>query len=323
MRIAVTGASGHIGANLCPYLLEQGHDVSVLINNTPVQCDGLREVRGSILDTSAVKDLLQDADVVVHMAAIISLEKDISGDLWNVNVGGTQHVVDACIAHGISKLVHFSSIHRFDPAPQHEVLDETRQAMHNDGTDYDRSKVESERIARQAQDHGITTTVIYPTSVVGPNDYGPSLLGQGIIDMYQGKVPILVPGGYDFVDVRDIVKGTYEVIVNDYPDEQYILAGKYLTLPQLAQSIGKHSPNRVNTGVLPHWLLRVLLPVFKWQSLLTSTPPVLTKQAIKVLLEGPVNISTAKAAQQLGYNPTDIQETIKDTIAWFKKEQIL
>jgi dihydroflavonol-4-reductase len=322
MRIAVTGASGHIGANLCPYLLEQGYEVSVLINNTLVHCDGLRQIRGSVLDADSLDELIHDADVVVHMAAVISLEKDLNGDLWNINVKGTQQVVDACIAHGVSKLVHFSSIHRFDPAPQDELLDETRQAV-PDGTDYDRSKIESEKIARQAQEHGITTTIIYPTSVIGPNDYRPSLLGQGVIDMYQGKVPILVPGGYNFVDVRDVVRGTHEVIVNDYPDEQFILAGEYLTIQQLAQLISKHSPNRVNTGVLPHWLVNALLPVFKWQSLITNKPPVLTKQAIQVLLEGPLYISTAKAERRFGYNPTKIQETIKDTIAWFKKERMI
>lgn len=322
MKIAVTGASGHIGANLCPYLLERGHDVSVLINKTPIQFDGVRIVKGSILDSDAIQELVQGMDVVVHLAAKISLEKDVSGALWKINVGGTQNVVDACIKHGISKLIHFSSIHRFDPFPQDEVLDETRRPVEH-GTDYDRSKVASEELVQQAQEQGIVTTVIYPTSVIGPNDYGPSLLGQGVIDMYQGKVPVLAPGGYNFVDVRDLVRGTYEVIIKDYPDERFLLAGHYLSLQELAKQIGQNSPNRVNTAVLPSVILKALIPLIKLQSKFTGKPSPLTKEALQVLLEGPRNISTAKAEQQLGYTKTPSQQTIRETIEWFKREKMI
>ncbi len=322
MKIAITGATGHIGANLCPLLLERGHEVRVLINSTPLNYRGLRQINGSILNTAAIKELVEGADVVVHLAAKISIEKDVSGELWDINVTGTQHIVDACIKYGVSKLIHFSSIHRFDPYPQDQVLDESRGPVEH-GSDYDRSKIASEAIVQQAQDQGITTTVIYPTSVIGPNDYRPSLLGQGVIDMYQGNVPVLAPGGYDFVDVRDVVKGTYEVIVNDYPNETFLLAGHYLTLKELATMIGQHSPHKVKTGVLPSGLLKALLPLIKLQAKLTGKPTPLTKEALQVLLEGHENISTRKAEEQLGYTKTSPMQTIKDTIEWFKKEQMI
>ena len=322
MKIAVTGATGHIGANLCPLLLEHDHDVSVLINNTPLNYTGLRQVKGSILDTDAIKELVEGVDVVVHLAAKISIEKDVSGALWNINVTGTQHIVDACLKYDVSKLIHFSSIHRFDPYPQDQVLDETRGPVEH-GSDYDRSKVASEAIVQQAQDQGITTTVIYPTSVLGPNDYRPSLLGQGVIDMYQGKVPVLTPGGYDFVDVRDVVKGTYEVIINDYPNERFLLGGQYLSLKELAKRIGHHSPKRVSTVVLPSWLFKAMLPLIKLHAKLTGQPLQLTKEVLQVLIEGHQNISTAKAERQLGYTKTSPEQTIKDTIEWFKREQMV
>ena len=322
MKIAVTGATGHIGANLCPLLLEHGHEVRVLINNTPLNYTGLRQVKGSILDTDAINELVEGVDVVVHLAAKISIEKDVTGALWKINVTGTQHIVDACLKYDVSKLIHFSSIHRFDPYPQDQVLDETRGPVEH-GSDYDRSKVASEAIVQQAQDQGITTTVIYPTSVLGPNDYRPSLLGQGVIDMYQGKVPVLTPGGYDFVDVRDVVKGTYEVIINDYPNERFLLGGQYLSLKELAKSIGHHSPKRVSTVVLSSWLFKAMLPLIKLHAKLTSQPLLLTKEVLQVLIEGHQNISTAKAERQLGYTKTSPEQTIKDTIEWLRREKMV
>ncbi len=46
--------------------------------------------------------------------------------------------------------------------------------------------------------------MLCPTSVIGPFDFEPSLSGQMLIDFYHRKIPLLVPGGYDWVDVRDV-----------------------------------------------------------------------------------------------------------------------
>jgi len=69
MKIAITGATGHIGANLCPLLLERAHEVRVLINSTPLNYRGLRQINGSILNTAAIKELVEGVDVVVHLPA--------------------------------------------------------------------------------------------------------------------------------------------------------------------------------------------------------------------------------------------------------------
>ena len=125
------------------------------------------------------------------------------------------------------------------------------------------------------------------------------------------------------MDVRDLVRGTYEVIIKDYPDERFLLAGHYLSLQELAKQIGQNSPNRVNTAVLPFVILKALIPLIKLQSKFTGKPSPLTKEALQVLLEGPRNISTAKAEQQLGYTKTPSQQTIRETIEWFKREKMI
>ncbi len=72
---------------------------------------------------------------------------------------------------------------------------------------YESSKAEGERLVLSAAQKGLDAVVISPTAVIGPYDYNQSYLGQAIIKIYQNSLPMLVPGGYDWVDVRDVVKG--------------------------------------------------------------------------------------------------------------------
>lgn len=320
MRIAITGATGHIGSNLCPYLLERGHNLKLLVYESSVNYSDAQVVRGSVLEPETVFKLVQDVDVVVHLAAKISLEPDKTGELRAVNVQGTQNVVDACLGAGVKQLIHFSSIHTFDPYPLEEPLDESRGYMEA-GTDYDYSKIEGEKIVVNAQERGLVSTILCPTSVFGPNDFQPSLLGSAIMDMHDGKVPMLVPGGYDFVDVRDIVEATYQAIVQEPKGEKYLLAGKYLSIQELAKIVGELSHKNISQRVAPIGLLKRLLPLFRVQSWLTGKPPIFTEQSLKALMEGHQDVRADKAQKDLGYTRSDIKQSLSETINWFLSQR--
>ena len=316
MKIAITGATGHIGANLCPHLMRKQHQLKLLVFESKVGYEGVEVVKGSILDKAVVEELVRDADVVVHLAAKISLEPDVSGELKKVNVEGTQNVVDMCLKHRVEKLIHFSSIHTFNPYPLDEPLTEEREYM-QDGTDYDDSKIAGEKIVLAGHRAGLNTTILCPTSVFGPNDLQPSLLGSAIVDMCRGKVPMLVPGGYDFVDVRDIVDATYEAIVQEAKGEKYLLAGYFLTIKELARLIGEISGKKISLRVMPLWFLKMLLPFFRLQSKLAGKPPIFSHQSLKALMEGHQRISSDKARKDLSYSNRPLQQSIKETLDWF------
>ena len=113
MQVAVTGASGHIGANLVRTLLERGRRVRVLIHRDRRAIEGLDVdiVQGSIHDPQTVADFTKGTDVVYHLAAQISVEGAMGGLVSQTNTEGTRNIVNACISHEVKKLVHFSSIH--------------------------------------------------------------------------------------------------------------------------------------------------------------------------------------------------------------------
>ena len=95
--MTVTGASGHIGANLVRTLLVAGHRVTVLQQSPGRALAGLdvAYVACDVRDSEAVARGVAGAEVVFHLAANLSLEGNRDGAAWAVNVGGTANVVRA------------------------------------------------------------------------------------------------------------------------------------------------------------------------------------------------------------------------------------
>ena len=67
---------------------------------------------------------------------------------------------------------------------------------------YDRSKAAGERALREVMAKGLEAVILHPSGVVGPHDFGPSRMGQVLLQLYHRKLPSLLRGGFDFVDVR-------------------------------------------------------------------------------------------------------------------------
>ncbi len=324
MKIAVTGATGHIGSNLVPMLLEQRHMLKLLIyhSNRYNDVDNIEIVRGDITHEQDVDQLVEGADAVIHLAAKITIEQDRDGSVTRINVDGTRHVVESCLKHGIKRLIHFSSIHAFDPHPRYEPLDETRGFSQN-ATYYDASKIAAEKLVLEAMERGLEAVILCPTSVFGVNDYQPSLLGSAIVDIYNGKVPMLTPGGYDFVFVQEVAQATVEALTRDVAGEKYLLGGGYLTVKELASLVGKAGKVKVSQRVLPAAFLRALVPIFKLQSLLSGKPAIFTKESLKALTEGNTHVNCAKAQKDLGFQPTPMEEAMKRTLEWFEGQGAL
>ena len=124
-KIAVTGATGHIGANMVRGLLNGGFEVRALYHNKDNRraLSGLavEQCQADVLNPDSLVDAFEGVDAVVHLAAIISLEGDPEGKVMKTNRIGPRNVVQACLACRVQKLIHFSSIHAFqysarDPA---------------------------------------------------------------------------------------------------------------------------------------------------------------------------------------------------------------
>ena len=318
MKISITGASGHIGTNLCRALLERGDSLKVLINQYTGSLEGLglERVQGNLLDPGSLRRLAEGSEIFIHLAASISINGD--RNVLETNYQGTRHVLEAVRKSGVRRLVHFSSIHALVHEPLNEALDETRALAFEDRIPYNRSKALAEQAVREAVAGGIDAVIINPTSVLGPNDFKPSLIGQALLQLYRGKIPALVPGGYNWVDVRDVVSGTLSAMEKGRRGESYLLSGHFVNLPDLYKMLLELKGSGRKLPVLPFWLAETGVPFLKAWAGLTGSEPLYTSESIKILKTAHPGISSAKAAGEFGYRARPFEETLEDTLKWFR-----
>jgi len=325
MKVAITGAGGHIGNNLCRALIEHGTSVKALCHRDVRALEDLPVIRvyGSVMNLYSLLECFRGVEVVYHLASIISIEGGAEGKVRQVNEQGTRNVVEACLRSGVQRLVQFSSIHALMQRPLDEVLDETRPLVDETGSVYDQSKAEAERIVLVAVKQGLDTLIVSPTAIFGPYDYKPSLLGRGLIALYHGSLPALVPGGFNWVDVRDVVTGAIRLGEMGKTGERYLLAGTWASLRQLAALVEAISGNHQPRLIAPLWLARIGLPFIKAYASLNGTRALYTSESLAALAGANRNISSEKATQLCGYQTRPLHESLQDTFQWFRQVEML
>ena len=293
MTVVVTGATGHIGANLLRSLCARGLRPRVLIHRHRRGLDGLAvdEVAGDVCDAAALVRAFAGADVVYHLAGLISLDDRDAARLRAVNVGGVRNVVAACLQSRVRRLVHFSSIHALSTLPRDAPVDEQRPLVTNEPVPpYDRSKADGEREIRAGLERGLDAVVVNPTGVIGPNDYAPSHMGELLLDLYQGRLPALVRGGFNWVDARDVADAAIAAAERGRSGERYLLAGEWATIGEIAAVVAAHDGRRPPRFVAPMWLARVGAPFAVAYARLARARPLFNGASLLILLGSVVTL---------------------------------
>jgi dihydroflavonol-4-reductase len=234
-----------------------------------------------------------------------------------VNVEGTRNVVGACRTSNVRRLVYFSSIHAYSSHPRHEPIDESRPLCVNDDTlPYDRSKAAAEEVVRNAVEAGLDAVILNPTGVLGPHDYEPSAMGRVLLDLRAGRFPVLVRGGFNWVDARDVAEAAVRVGNTAEPGARYILGGTYATMGDIAGIIAGLTGRPAPTLTAPLWLAACGVPFTLTRARLTNSKPHMTRASLRALQHHQL-VSHEKAARELDYAPRPLETTIADTLAWF------
>ena len=325
MEIAVTGSSGHVGNVLCRQLVERGHKVKALIHRdeNDLRSIGVEMIMGDILEPASLEILCRGTEVLFHLAARISIDEKEKDLVYRTNVEGTKNIIEAARTFGIGRIIHFSTIHALNPFPLDEKLDETRPFITHTHMIYEQSKTESEKLILSAVSEGLNAVIITPTAIIGPHDYKPSFLGQALIKIYKNTLPMLVPGGYDWVDVRDVVACALAAAEKGRKGERYLASGHYLSLKELSLMISKVTGRKTPTFTGPAILAKIGLPFISLYAKLKNEVPLYTSNSLEILEHSNRCISHAKATDELNYQPRPIEKTIRDTFDWYKAEGLL
>lgn len=324
MITAVTGATGHVGANLVRALLDDGRRVRAINRTQGPALDGLdiEFVAVDVLDALALRRAFAGVDVVYHLAALISVAGDPDGSVRATNVDGVRNVANAALDAGVRRLVHCSSIHAFDLDRAGIVTEDSPRSRAARLPPYDRSKAEGEDELRRAVDRGLDAVITNLTAVLGPYDFGPSRMGAVLLALARRRLPALVEGGFDWVDARDVCTGMIAAESKGRTGENYLLAGHRVPIVELAALAEAATGVRAPRLVAPMWLAQATAPAGLWWARLRGSDPLFTPESLHALRKDPV-VSTAKAAEELGYEARPLGDTVADTYAWFRTRGLL
>jgi dihydroflavonol-4-reductase len=318
----VTGGSGYVGTNLVLALRAAGRPVRVVDLRRPGISDPeVSWIQADVRDRAAMRRAFAGADVGYHLAAIISLVGGQRGRVASVNVGGVRSVAEAALASGV-RLVHCSSVHAFNAKAgagtraDRRVTESSPRAVDPRLPAYDRSKAAGEAALREVVARGLDAVVVNPTGILGPRDDGPSRIGAGLYALWRRRLPATVGGGFDWVDVRDVVRGLVAAEARGRTGESYLLPGHRCSVRDLlvlaAGVGGVPAPPSV-----PLWSLRPVAPLATVVGWWWPHPMLPTADMVHTLRTFPY-VDGAKAAGELGYHPRPLAETVRDLYESFR-----
>lgn len=327
MRV-ITGASGYIGGVLARALVERydAHTVRAIFRKRQGTAADLNVewVNGDILDKESLVAAFTGAEVVFHLAAMVSIDPGRAKEFHATNVLGTRNVVEAALECGVRRLVHFSSIHAYNQYPLDEVLDESRGFADGPRHDaYDRSKAAGETEVRRGIDRGLDAVILNPTGVIGPFDGGPSYVGQFFLDLYQRKIPAHIAGGFDVLDVRDVADTAVVAETQARCGENYVLSGGWHSVRDLGllseQVTGVAAPRLV----FPVFVARFWAPFQVILDRSRGRRPLYTSTALGVISGSNRRVSSAKAQAELGFRSRPLADSVRDAYRWFDERGML
>ncbi|HMU80035.1 MAG TPA: NAD-dependent epimerase/dehydratase family protein [Microthrixaceae bacterium] len=319
MRAVITGASGFLGAHLARTLKDRGVEVRAADRSRGPALDDVdvEFVEIDVLDPASLRAAFEGQDRVFHLAAIISIVGDPTGEVWRVNVHGPRNAATVAFECGVGRFVHCSSVHSFDLERCGPSLDESGlPTTHPDAPAYDRSKRAGEEAVRLVVQKGLDAVVVNPTGIIGPDDRGPSRMGETVLQFMTRKIPVGITGQFDFVDVRDVVEGLIAAGDRGRTGENYLLSGSRLSIRELGMLVERYSGVPVPPLSIPLRLVTPLAPLVM-QIEQRTKKPIFTPDALHALKYSPV-VSHYRAATELGYRSRPIHETVRDTVAWFE-----
>ena len=322
--IAVTGANGHLGNVVCRKLIEEGYRVKALYhsNNEGLLHLPLELIQGDVLNPENIHQLLFGCEAVIHCAGIISISGDPDGRVFLTNTEGTQNVLKASLANGLKRIIHISSVHAVTELPHALPYDESRPYKGESDPVYDHSKARGEQILLEgAKNSSLEIIILRPSSIVGPYDFKPSLLGAALLDFYHQKIPFLPEGGYDFTDVRDVAKAVVNAVHLGRNGEAYILSGSYYNFSQFAAIINKVTGKKVPKKVIPYRWLKALLPFVTIYAKWTRTLPAFTQESIDAIFHGHPCMDSSKAIHELQYSFRPSEQSLRDFYSWQKERK--
>ncbi len=320
MKSCVTGGTGFVGAHVVRELIERGDDVRVTFRDE-ARLGRLADlepepIKADALDRASMRRAVKGCDVLFHAAGRVGSSP--ADEIWQINALGPRVAVEAAAAEGVGRVVVTSSVAGIGPAAPGEIGTEDDVYRAGElGLTYVDSKHEGELEATAAGvREGVEVVIVNPSYVLGvPVDRSqPGETSTRTIGNYlRGRLPAVVDGQTNIVDVRDVAKGHLRAAEKGEPGERYILGGHDIGWVELIELVAELSGMHHPVGVIPTGLGGAAR---RGESLGMRLP--IAAEGL-LLMEQNWRYSSRKARAQLGYRPHKLETTLRATIDWYQE----
>ncbi len=320
--ILLTGANGHLGANLLRRLLQDGEQVRVLLrphsDNSTVDGLPVERVYGDLRDPEAATAAVRDCSHVYHAAAKVSTVDHRPREIYECNVIGARNLLRAAAEARVTKVVVSGSLSAVGHDP-HQPCDESVPFdPFQKHLPYSISKSFVEHECLKAAVDGLDVVVAVSCAILGPWDFKPSRMGRVLMDFSNRRMKAYVPGGFEFVSARDIAEGHILAMRKGRSGQKYIFSTQFLTVDQLMDIYQQVTGQPRPPLRVPPALMAGIAEVssFVMTRLFPGVPQRFTPAAIR-FLRMQRRASCDKARRELGYQPTSIADAIQQAYDWF------
>jgi dihydroflavonol-4-reductase len=314
----VTGGSGFVGQHLVAALVACGRSVRVLDLREPACAPaGVEYVKGSILDAKQVAVALDDVEEVYHLAALPGMWMRRKDDFHDVNCRGTEIVIEAARARGVTRFLHCSTESILFGASNAEpvVTEDVRATPEDMPGVYTRSKMMAERRAMEAAAAGYPVRIANPTMPIGP--HGGSLTPPTLMLQYffNRRIQMYLDFVFNLVDVRDVAAGMLLVMERGQPGQRYILGGEDISLRDLLDRLGAISGRKALRVEVPKAVAYTAAAAMEFMAdYVSRRPPSATTEGVLIASRSKP-LSIEKSRRELGYAPRPIEQALRDTVA--------
>ena len=319
-KVLITGATGFLGRHLVRALAAEGAHITALCHEEKLDdaflALGTTVVKGSVLDRAAVEKAAAGAEVLFHCAGRVSRDVKDAEMLYTLHVEGTKTALDAARAAGVKRAVIASTSGVVAVSKEPEPTDENAPVPLEliASWPYYRSKLFAEIEAFERNRDGFDVVAVNPALLLGPGDLTGSSTGD-VIDIVEGRVPVVPGGGLSFVDARDAALGLVLAWKKGRPGRRYLLAGQNLSFRDFAARIARMAGVDGPKAELPRSRFLARLGADLSQKLKEHVPgvPALDRMSAE-MANAFWYVDSTRAREELGWEPRDPMTTLGDTV---------
>ena len=322
-EVAVTGATGFLGEHVVKALVARGGAKVRTLARTrsPVLGDlGVEEVSGDVTSAEDCARAVAGCDGVFHIAGLVSRDPDDSQRMMRVHVDGTRTLFEACAKAGVRRIVVASSSGTVAVSRLERVHDEAMGYATEvvAGWPYYASKIYQEKISFELGDKlGIEVVVVCPSLLLGPGDRRLSST-KDVLRFLRRQIPIIPPGGINFVDARDAAAATVAAMERGRAGERYLFGGPNWTFKEFFARLERVAKKPGPRLKLPGSIARAGAGLMERAYRAAGKEPPVDRVSVE-MAEHFWWIDSSKAERELGFEARDPQLTLADTVKYLRQ----